>query len=113
MDIHSTFKFLFYHFNNLRHDLGEEAHKIRHTIVSDDQHALEIMPSKDWPYFLNLGGIISQNENDVEELKIINDTIENLQICKNYADIYANVGGKLQNYLKNVPDALIQKWKMT
>ena len=104
-------------------DLGEEAYKIRHTIVSDDQHALEVLQSKDWPHFinrllevsnghislLNLSGI-SQNPNDVEELKIINDTIENLEICKNYyGDIYVNVGGSFQNYLKNAPDVLIEK----
>ena len=87
---------------------GRRSIQIRHTIVSDDEHALETLQSKDWSYFingllevskddftsLNLGGFISQNENDVEELKIINETIENLQICKYYyADIYANVGG--------------------
>ena len=47
MDMHSTSKFLFYHFNNLRCDLGEEAYKIRHTIVSDNQHAFETLESKD------------------------------------------------------------------
>ena len=58
---------------------------------------------------LNLSGI-SQNQNDVEELKIVNDTIENLEICRNcYADIYANVGGSFRNYLKNAPDVLIEK----
>ena len=58
---------------------------------------------------LNLSSI-SQNQNDVEELKIINDTIENLEICRNcYADIYTNVGGSFRNYLKNAPDALIEK----
>ena len=123
MDMHSTSKFLFYHFNNLRCYLGEKAYKIRHTIVSDNQHALETLQSKDWPYFinrlvevsegditwLNLHGI-SQNENDVEELKIINDTIENLEICKNYfAAIYANGSSSFQNYLKIAPDVLIEK----
>ena len=43
MDMHSTSKFLFYRFNNLRRDLGEEVYKITHTIVSDDQHALETL----------------------------------------------------------------------
>ena len=95
IDTHSTSKFLFYHFNNLRRDLGEKAYKIRHTIVSDDQHVLEILQSKDWPYFinqllevsnddissLNLSGI-SQNQNDIEELKIINDTIESRDLQK-------------------------------
>ena len=114
MDKHSTSKFLFYHFNNLRPHLGEEAYKTRHTIVSEDQHALETLQSKDWPYFIkcflkvsegditsfNLSGI-SQSENDIKELKIINDTIENLEIFKNYyADIYENVGGSFQNYSK-------------
>ena len=57
----------------------------------------------------NLSGI-SQNENDVEELNIINNTIENLEICKNYyADVYANVGGSFQSFLKNAPHVLIEK----
>ena len=46
---------------------------------------------------LKLGRIISQIENNVDQLKNINTTIENLQICKNrYADIYANVSGSFQ-----------------
>ena len=105
IDKYSTSKFLFYHFNNLRRDLGEEPYKGRHTTISDDQHALENLQSKDWPYFINrllkasnddifslslLG--IDQNQNNIGELKIINDTIENLKLCKNYyADIYAKV----------------------
>ena len=38
---------------------------------------------------------IGQNQNNVEELKVIgDDTIENLEKCKSYyADIYADVGG--------------------
>ena len=97
IDTHSTSKFLFYHFHNLRRDLGEEAYKVRHTIVSDNQAALESLQSKDWSYFINLlledsnGDIsslnlssVSQNQNDIEELKIINDTVENLEICKSH-----------------------------
>ena len=46
---------------------------------------------------LNLSSI-SQNQNDVEELKIIIDTIENLEICKTYnTDVYANKGS-FQNH---------------
>ena len=40
IDTHSTLKFLFYHFNNLRRDFGEGAYKIRHTIISDDLYAI-------------------------------------------------------------------------
>ena len=58
---------------------------------------------------LNLSGI-SQNQNDIEELRIINDTVENLGICKNYyADIYANVSGCFLSYLRSADDVLIKK----
>ena len=103
----STSKKFFYRFDNARHNLDEEPYKIRHTIVSDNQHALENLQRKDWSYFINHllevsnGDIsslilvgISQNQNNMEELKIINDTVENLEKCKNYyADVYANVSG--------------------
>ena len=106
IDTHSTSKCLFYHFNNLRRDFDEEAYKIRHTTTSNDLNAIEKRRSKNWPYFINrllkvsdgdislLNSInLSQNRNDRNELEIINDTIENLEICKSsYSDIYANVG---------------------
>ena len=82
----------------------------------DNQHALESLQSKDWSYFINRllevssGDISSLNLNDAEEIKIINDTVENLKICKYYyADIYANVSGCFQNYLRSTPDVLIEK----
>ena len=58
---------------------------------------------------LNLLGI-GQNQNRIEELKIRNDTSENLKICKNYyADIYANVSSCFQNYLRTAPNVLTKK----
>ena len=89
----------------------------------DNQHTLESLQSKDWSYLinhllevssddissLNLRGI-SQNQNDIEELKIINDTVAHLGISKNYYDdIYANISGCFQNYLRSAPDLLIEK----
>ena len=89
----------------------------------DDQHSLENLQSKDWLYFinhllevsnddissLNLLGI-GQNQNRIEELKIRNDTSENLKICKNYyPDIYANVSSCFQNYLRTAPNVLNKK----
>ena len=116
IDTHGTSKFLFYHFNNLRRDLDEEAYKVRHTIVSDNQHALESLQIKDWSYFINRllevssGDTYSLNLNDVEEIKIINDTVENLKICKNYyANIYRNISGCFQIYLRSAPGVLIEK----
>ena len=54
IDTHSTYKLLFFHFNNLRRDLGEEPYKVRYTFISDDQHTLENLQGKDWPYFNNV-----------------------------------------------------------
>ena len=88
IDKHITSKFLFYHFNNLRRDLGKEAYKVRHTIVLDDQHALESLQSKDRSYFINCllevssGGISLINLRHNDESKIINDTVENLKSAK-------------------------------
>ena len=123
IDTHSTSKFLFYHFNNLRRDFGEEAYKIRHTIISDKLHAIEKLQSKNWPYFINRllevsdGDIslltlinLNQNQNDTNELEIINDTIKNLEICKSYySDIYGNIGCVFPKYLQNASNNLIQK----
>ena len=78
-------------------------YKIRHAIISDDLNSIEKLQSKNWPYFIKCllevsdGDIsslnlinLSQNRIDTNELKIINDTIENLEICKSYySDIHA------------------------
>ena len=98
MDTNSTSKFLFYHFNNLRLNLNEDAYKVRHTIVLDDQYMLDVLHSRDWPYFidrllevskddvtsLNLSGVNDSSQNNFKEMKIINDTIDDLTICKDY-----------------------------
>ena len=56
---------------------------------------------------------IGQSKNNIEELKIINDTIENLKTCKNYyADIYVNVSSCLQNYLRTTQNVLIKKMQV-
>ena len=90
MDTNSASKFLFYHFNNLRRNLNEDACKIRHTFVSDDQYVLEFLQSRNWPYFIDSILEISEDDitslnpsrvndsrNNIEEIKIINDTITN------------------------------------
>ena len=49
----------------------------------------------------------SQNQNGMEELNIINDTVKKLKICKNYyADIYGNVSTCFQNYLRSATDVV-------
>ena len=53
---------------------------------------------------------VGQNRNNIEQLKIKNDILENLKICKNYyADTYGNISSCFQNYLRTAPDVLIKK----
>ena len=95
---HSLAKFLFYHFNNLMHDLNEETYKIRHTLISDNKYTLEVLQSKNWCYFIEKmlevshGNISSTNMSLVnEDKKIINDTFDNLTACKDtYSYFYSN-----------------------
>ena len=79
---------------------------------------LEVLQGRDWPYFidrllavsegdvtfLNLSGVDDSSQSDFEEIKIINDTIDNLAICKNYySNIYANIGATFHQYLQKTP----------
>ena len=53
LHIQSAFKFLCYHFNNLIDGLNEDTYKIiRHTLISDNKYALEVLQSTNWSYFI-------------------------------------------------------------
>ena len=88
-----------------------------------NQYILEVLQSKDCPCFINRlleaseGDITSlnlrevdDNQNNFEETKIINDTIDNLTICKNYySNIYTNIGATFHQYLQKIPALSIEK----
>ena len=98
-------------------------YKIRHAIISDDLNSIEKLQSKNWPYFIKCllevsdGDIsslnlinLSQNRIDTNELKIINDTIEDLEICKSYySDIHAKCWLCFSRLSTDAPHNLIQK----
>ena len=52
MNTKSTSKFLFYHFNMLRQSQGKRFLRIRHSIIADNDYALEKLQNKDWQYFV-------------------------------------------------------------
>ena len=121
MHSHSIAKILFYNFNNYQAMVVEEVYKIRHTIISDDQFVLEKLQSKHWPYFveriikISEGNIspleeVPRNENDFNELKIFNGSVDNLNICKElYRDFYTTVSFQFVDYLKSLPSHILQK----
>ena len=46
---HVNSKFLYYNFSNYQNVISEETFKVKHTIIADDNYALEKMQSKNWP----------------------------------------------------------------
>ena len=52
MNANSSSKFLFYHFNMLRQQQRKSFYNIRHSIIADDDYALEKLQDKNWQYFV-------------------------------------------------------------
>ena len=53
---------------------------------------------------------MEKNKNDFDELRIFNDSVNNLNISKDvYRYIYTTIGFNFCNYLKSLPDHMIQK----
>ena len=85
---HVNSKFLFYNFNNYQNLICEEKFKVKHTIIDDDNYALENMQSKSWPYFVERLIEISEDditaldfsgtENNFNEIKILNGSKDNV-----------------------------------
>ena len=79
---HVNSKFLFYNLNNYQNLISEENFKVKHTIIADDNYALENLQSKSGPYFVERLIEISEDditaldfsgsENNFNEIKILN-----------------------------------------
>ena len=77
---------------------------VRHSVVLNDETALEILQNKNWQYLierileacqLNNSGELAQLVN-AEETKIIENSVENLTICKSlYTEFYNQVSSNL------------------
>ena len=52
MIINRNSKFLFYHFNDYLRQINEPTKPVRHSVVLNDETALEILQNKDWQYFI-------------------------------------------------------------
>ena len=46
----STSKFLFYNLNTFRSLLGKEIFTIRHSIIANDEYALQTLQNRNWSY---------------------------------------------------------------
>ena len=110
---------MFYCFNNFRRAFGLSTFAIRHTQISDNKYALETLQNKNWSYFVKRVLEISNDDVDLSsatdknEINIINETFENLNICKEYySSIYNNIAGCFQEYLNKIPTSYAEELKI-
>ena len=104
-------KFLFYNFNDYFKQINQPTKPVRHAVVTDDETALEILQSKNWRYFIerilevcqsNNGGELTQLVS-AKEIKIIENSVENLTICKSlYTNLYNQITSNLSDALRNL-----------
>ena len=111
---------MFYSFTNYENLISEETYKVKHTIIAGDNYALEKMQSKNWPYFIerlieisegNITALdFSATQNNFNEIKILNNIKDNLNIHNDYYnEIYNNIGHHFAEYLKTLPETLINE----
>ena len=98
--------------------MGYSTFAIRHNQVSDDKYALETLQSKNCRYFVKAVLEISNDDvglssvTDQNEINIINETFENVTICKEYYNsIYHNITRCFQVYLNKIPTWFLKKLK--
>ena len=65
-------KFLFYRFNDYLRQVSEPTKPVRHSIVLNDETALEILKNKDWEYFIERILEACQSNNGGEFTKLVN-----------------------------------------
>ena len=85
---------------------------VYHSVVTDDETALEILQSKNWQYFIerilefcqsNNGGELTQLAS-AKKNKIIENSVENLTIRKSlYINFYNQIASNLSDALRNLP----------
>ena len=78
-----NWKFLFYHFNDYLKQINEPTKPMCHTIVTDDETALEILQSKNWQHFIERILELCQSNNG-GGLRQLFSGKESLTICKSF-----------------------------
>ena len=105
-------KFLFYHFNDYLRQISEPTKPVCHSVVLNDETAFEILQNKDWEYFIERILDVSQSNNGggftklvkAKEVQIIENSVENLTICKSlYTKFYNQVSENIVEAFRNLP----------
>ena len=98
-------KYLFYLFNDYLERIFEPIKLVCHSVITDDDLALELIQNENWQYFIetiltacktNNDGI--NNTVDLKNINLIKNSIENITICK---QTYLNFYNQILQYLEN------------
>ena len=120
MNSNSTSKFLFYHFNHVfiifitfSQAQGKSFLEIRHSVIADDDYALENLQNKNWQYFVEtLLFVASDQLSEFEESEkdILEKTFDNLNYCKDYYQTgFDDTAYFFYRYIKKIHDIFVEK----
>ena len=87
MNSNSTSQFLFYNFITFRQAQGKSFLEIRHSVIADDDYALENLQNKNCQYFVETLLFAASNqlsEFEESEKDILEKTFDKLNYCKDY-----------------------------
>ena len=103
---HKNSKFIFHYFYNYLSQINEPLKLIHHTIISDNALVLGSLEERYWLYFIEKSLKVTQQQEveidslvvlgTIEKIQIINDSIENITICK---EVYNNLFNVVEDCL--------------
>ena len=119
LNSHSTSKFLFYNFNTFRSLLGKEVFTLRHSIIANEEYALETLQNRNWSYFIKKLIYFSNNDLDDElfqdgeydvQNSLVDQTFKNLNYCKQiYENVFDDLAYFFHRKLKETPNIFVEK----
>ena len=84
---------------------------VRHSVITDDDIALDVIQNENWQYFIetilktcqtNNGGI--NNTVELKNIKLIKNSVENITNCQQtYQNFYNQIFCYLMNTIRNLP----------
>ena len=119
---HKNSTFIFYHLNNYLSQINEPIKLFPHTITSENVLALGALQKRNWLYFIErLLEVTHQQEikiddleglGTIEEIQIINHSIENITIWKEtYNNLFNVVADCLQDYFNYIESEKLEEIK--
>ena len=119
LNLDLTSKFLFYNFNTFRSLLGKEIFSLRHSIIANEEYALETLQNRNWSYFIKKLVYFSNNDLDDKlfqdgeydkQKSLVDQTFKNLNYCKQISEnVFDDIAYFFHRKLKETPNIFVEK----